>query len=142
MRQKLIIKFVIIKCSKGKGELELSEQEGLRKNSGSEYFRVTIRSQNMSGSTMVYAFDPFDYSLTKFFEELAENWKGIDGEKVWTSLEGEFKLVCTSDSLGHFGIRVTIRNDLDTLSIKTIYVEAGQLEKIAAEVKAFFDISA
>jgi hypothetical protein len=133
---------VIIKCSTGNGELEFSEQEGLCQNNGSEYFRVTIRSQYMSAFTRVYAFDPFDYNLTKFFKELAENWKGFDGEKVWESLEGEFKLACASDRLGHFGITVTIRNDLDTLSIKTIYVEAGQLEKIAAEVKTFFDVSA
>ena len=131
--------FVIIKCSKSRGELEFSEREGLTQAAGSEYFRVTIRSQNMSAFTKVYSFDPFDYGLKKFFEELAENWRGFDDEKEWKSLEGEFTLVCTSDNLGHFAIRSTIRNSLDTWSVNTIYVEAGQLEKIADDVIKFFD---
>jgi hypothetical protein len=132
---------VIIKCTKNEVELEFSEKECLRLPSGSEYFRVTIRSHNLSGFTKVYIFDPFDYGLTNFFKELAENWKGFEGEKIWESLEGEFKLVCTSDSLGHFEIKATIRNNLGTLSVKTIHVESGQLNKIAAEAKAFFDVS-
>ena len=105
---------MIIKCSKNQGELEFSEREGLTQAAGSEYFRVTIRSQNMSAFTNVYSFDPFDYSLKKFFEELAKNWKGFDGEKEWKSLEGEFTLICISDNLGHFAIRSIIRNNLDS----------------------------
>lgn len=137
------INFVIIKCSKNQGELEFSEKESLSHAAGSEYFRVAIRSHNITAFSKVYVFDPFDYNLKKFFEELAENWKGFDGEKVWTSLEGEFTLTCTSDNLGHFAIESTIRNNLDTWNVRnTIYVEAGQLEEIASEVKKFFDIPA
>ena len=133
---------MIIKCSKDRGELEFSEKEGLTRAAGSEYFRVTIRNHNnMWASSKIYSFDPFNQSLKKFFEELAENWKGLDGEKVWKSLEGEFTLVCTSDSLGHFAIKSTIRNDLDTISVNTIYVDAGQLDKIATEIGNFFDLS-
>ena len=77
-----------------------------------------------------------------FFEDLAENWKGFDGEKQWSSLEGEFSLICISDSLGHFALEVTIRDNEDTqYARKTIFIESGQLEKIALEVKNFFSIS-
>jgi hypothetical protein len=132
---------VIIKCSQNRGEIEFSEKEGLRRSDGSEYFRVTIRSQHMWAYTQVYVYDAFDYDLPRFFGELAENWKGFAGERVWTSLEGEFKIVCTSDSLGHFALKSIIENDMETCSINTIYVEAGQLEEIASEVEKFFDVS-
>lgn len=132
---------MIIKCSQNRGELEFSEREGLIQSTGSEYFRVTIRSQHMWADTKVYSFDPFNYRLTKFFEELAENWKGFDGEKVWTSLEEEFKIVCTSDSLGHFALKVIISNNLGMCSINTIYIESGQLDNIAEEVRKFFNVS-
>lgn len=120
----------------------LSENEGLRGRSGTRYFRVTVSNQHVSASIKVYAFDPFDYSLKKFFAELAENWKGFEGEKVWTSLEAEFAIACTSDKLGHFAIECTIRNYLDKWCARnTIYIEAGQLEKIASDVKSFFEVS-
>jgi hypothetical protein len=133
---------VIIKCCKNSGELEFSEKEGLTQTAGSEYFRVTVRRNVLWASSKVYIFDPFDYTLKKFFDGLVENWKGFDGEKVWTSLEGELTLKCTSDKLGHFAIKSTIRNNVGMCSINTIYVESGQLEKIAAEVEKFFDVSA
>ena len=133
---------MIIECSKNHGALEFSEPEGLLLAAGTEYFRVTVKNQHLWATAKVYAFDPFDYGLANFFEELAVNWKGFDGEKAWTSLEEELALVCTSDGLGHFAIKTTIKNDLDTCSVNTIYVEAGQLGKIAREVKMFFDVSA
>lgn len=90
--------------------------------------------------TDVYAFDPFDVNLVRFFEDLAENWKGFDGEKKWSSLEGEFGLDCTSDNLGHFALEATIRNNEDTrYARKTIFIESGQLENISLEAKDFFN---
>jgi len=133
---------MLIKCCKNGGEIEFSEKEGLIRSAGREYFRVTIRSTHLSSFTDVYAFDPFDSNLVRFFEDLAGNWKGFDGEKEWNSLEGEFSLICTSDSLGHFVLEVTIRNTEDTrCARKTIYIESGQLEKIVFEVRDFFNIS-
>ncbi len=133
---------MIIKCCKNGGELEFSEKEGLSKSEGRENFRVTIKSTHLTSFTDVYAFDPFNFNLVRFFEDLAKNWKGFDGEKEWSSLEGEFSLVCTSDNLGHFALEATIRNIEDTrCARKTIYIEAGQLEKIILEARKFFNIS-
>ncbi len=131
---------MIIKCLED-GELEFSEKEGLRQSDGSEYFHVAIKSKHLSAFAAVYAFDPYDSNLVGFFEDLAKNWKGFDGEKSWSSLEEEFSLVCTSDDLGHFSLEVTIRNNMDTWRAKkTIFIESGQLENIALEVKEFFKI--
>ena len=132
---------MIIKCCKNSGELEFSEREGLNRPGGQEYFRVAIRSSHLYSFTDVYIFDPFDSDLVRFFEGLAENWKGFDGQKEWHSLEGDFSLICTSDSLGHFALEITIRNVEDTrCARKTIYIESGQLEKIAIENRNFFNI--
>ena len=131
---------MIIKCSQNGSELEFSEKESLRRTAGQEYFLVTIRRHNISAFLKVYIFDPFDDHLKKFFVELAKNWQGFEGEKEWNSLEGEFSLVCTSDNLGHFAIEITIRDAEDLWSVKnTIFVEAGQLHKIADDVIKFFD---
>ncbi len=132
---------MIIKCCKNDGELEFSEKEGLSLSAGREYFRATIKSKYLMSFTDVYAFDPFDSNLVRFFEDLAENWKGFAVEKEWSSLEGEFILTCTSDNLGHFALEVTIRNNEDTrYARKTIFIESGQLEKIAQEARNFFSI--
>ena len=138
----LKVNFIIIKCCKNDGELEFSCKEGLNQPTGQEYFRVTIKSRHLSSFTDVYAFDPFDSNLVKFFEDLARNWKGFDGEKEWSSLEGEFSLSCSTDNLGHFALEATIRNNEDTrYARKTFLIESGQLEKIALETKIFFNIS-
>jgi hypothetical protein len=134
------INFVIIKCSRTSDELEFSESEGLRRTDGSEYFRVAIRSSNLSASAQVYAWEPRADGLEQFFEDLAANWRGWDGEKKWTSLEGELSLVCTSDSLGHIAIEVTL---YDGWSVRDVfYVDAGQLEQIVSDIKKFFAIEA
>jgi Family of unknown function (DUF6228) len=133
---------MIIRCCKNDGELEFSEKEGLSLSAGREYFRATIRSKYLTSFTDVYAFDPFDSNLVRFFEDLARNWKGFDGEKEWSSLEGELSLICTSDNLGHFALEATLRNNEDTrYARKTFFIESGQLEKIAQEARIFFNVS-
>lgn len=132
---------MIIKCCKSKSELEFSEREGLGQPVGREYFRVTIKSNHLSSFTDVYIFDPFVSHLVYFFEDLARNWKGFDGEKKWSSLEGEFSLVCTADKTGHFELEATIRNIEDTrCARKSIFIESGQLEGIVLEARKFFKI--
>ena len=103
---------------------------------------MTIKSNYLTSFTNVYAFDPFDSNLVRFFEDLARNWKGFAGKKEWSSLEGEFSLSCTSDNLGHFALEATIRNNEDTrYARKTFFIESGQLEKIALEARIFFNVS-
>lgn len=129
---------MIIKCSENSGELEFSEREGLRRTHGSEYFLVTIRSHNLSALSKVYAFDPFNDGLAKFFEDLAANWKGWNDEKRWSSLEGELKLVCTADSLGHIAVGATLFNGWSVRN--TLYVNARQLEQVASNIRNFFAV--
>jgi hypothetical protein len=132
---------VIIKDSKCSDELELSEREGLQRTDGSEYFRVTIRGNGLTASARVYAFEPTG-GLEQFLKEIAANWRGWEGEKIWTSLEGELRLGCTSDSLGHIAIEVTLHEaGAGGWSARDVFhVDAGQLEQIALDVKRFFTL--
>jgi hypothetical protein len=129
---------VIIKCSRTYDELEFSEREGLRLTDGSEHFRVAIRSLNLSASIQVYAWNPFGSGLEQFFEDIAASWRGWDGEKKWTSLEGELSLVCTTDKLGHIAIEATLYDGWNVRNV--FYVEAGQLEQLALDIRKFFAI--
>jgi hypothetical protein len=121
--------------------IELSEREGLSLNDGSEFYRVTLRENEFEASIRVYAFDPSDNGLPKFFSNLASDWKGWDGPRGWKSLEGEFELMCRHDGVGHiettarlhsipygYGWTAEIRFD----------IAPGDLERIAADVGRFF----
>ncbi len=131
---------VLIKCSHTSDVLELSEPEGLRQKKGTEYYCASIRGHNLSAFTKVYAFEPHE-TMTQFFESLAANWAGWRGEKQWSSLEGELSFVCTSDSLGHVALEITLACGLseDDWSVrKVVHLEAEQLEQVALSIKKFF----
>jgi hypothetical protein len=127
---------MIIKSSNGNGSMEFSEREGLHRTDGSEYFIVSVTAHNLTASAQVYAWNPFDRGLIHFFDDMAANWKGWSGEKVWSSLEGELGLVCTSDSLGHIEIEVAL---YDVWTLKhVLHVDSGQLQDITLGVRRFF----
>src|SRR4030095_2920760 len=123
--------------------IELSEPEGLRKPDGSEYYRITFRENEFEASIRVYAFDPIDNDLPNFFRRLAADWKGWDGTRTWSSLEGEFELSCEHDRVGHVTTMATIRSNHGghgwTGQIR-FDLPAGELETVAAEVVAFFTL--
>lgn len=76
-----------------------------------------------------------------FFKELADSWTGWTGEKVWRSLEGEFKLVATADAIGHIVIEVQLQptaNEREWRAVSWVHVEAGQLESLSIRAKEFF----
>src|SRR3989304_9916799 len=50
--------------------------------------------------------------LLPYFDDLARHWDGWKGAKTWESLEGQMKLECTRDALGHLFLRVTLRDSL------------------------------
>ncbi len=130
---------MIIRGEANNASIELSEAEGLAKPGGSESYRVTLRENEFEVSARVYAFDPLDNGLSKFFAELAQEWKGWDGSKTWTSLEGEFELKCEHDRIGHVITTATLHSSPYghgwTGQIR-FDIAAGQLEDLAAGVKA------
>src|SRR5688572_28385461 len=121
--------------------IELSEQEGLAEPGGTEFYRVTLRENEFEASIRVYAFDPTEDGLPKFFASLGRDWKGWDGERRWSSLEGEFELRCEHDSTGHVITTATIRSNRyghGWMGEIRFDIAGGKLDKIAAEVDLFF----
>jgi len=76
-----------------------------------------------------------------FFRTLACEWKGWEGVRKWSSLEGEFELLCEHDGLGHISAEATIHSNRHghgwTGQIR-FDMAAGELEGIAAGVSKFF----
>jgi hypothetical protein len=110
---------------------------------GPEYFEVHVSAPNLSARRQVYGY--IGTGLPELFESLAQNWRGWDGEKVWSSLEGEFSLSATADRLGHVRLGYRLCGDVggQTWELKGLLVlEAGQLDAIAREMRAFWDASA
>ncbi len=136
------MKPVIIKSSSSSNELQFSEQEGLSRSEGSEYYRVILKAKDLTASAKVYAFEPHS-ELAQYFSDLAVHWKGWKGEKKWSSLEGEFTLSCNSDGQGHIAMEVILKSGLyeDDWTVQTeLNIDAGQLEEIASNIKRFFSI--
>lgn len=131
---------VVIKSSGDFAEFRMSERNGLLRSAGSEFYRVTLEATDIKISVKVYAFDPFDKSFWSYFEDLANNWRGWESEKQWSSLEGEFKVSSESDSLGHIRMGFALESFDKWNAQIIINLDAGQLEDIAQKVKQFFFI--
>lgn len=104
------------------------------------YFNVSLVSTPLSASVRVYDIQPQNWS--KFFSDLAANWKGWSGEKQLESLEGHLTVSAISDALGHVSLRVKLRDITPGppgwRAEGTLIVEAGQLDKLAHDAKQFF----
>ena len=135
---------VTIKSSTGSHELQLSEEEGLLRLDGSEYYRASLKAEGLTASAKVYAYEPHG-ELSQFFAELAAHREGWEGEKRWRSLEGELTLSCRSGGGSRITIEVVLRSGLyedDWCVQAMINIEAGQLVSIAANVRQFFSSKA
>jgi hypothetical protein len=133
---------VIIKSSRGAGELKLSEPMPPGSRHPVEYLRVSLKDKNIAASSAkVYIYEP--HGLAAHLEDLAASGKGWGGVKQWHSIEEDFALSCRSDNLGHVAMEVTLKSGVydDDWCVKAvIHVEAGQLEIIAAKVKRFLHV--
>ena len=103
-------------------------------------FTVTIEGVNFSGNVIVPSYHSgFPNPL---FDEFAAEWRGWEGEKKWSSLEGELHLTATSDKLGHVFLSVTLGVDFgwrNEWKLKTkLVLEAGQLELLAKSMNKLF----
>ena len=134
---------MLIRGEANGASIELSEKEGLAVKHGSEYYRVTLRENEFEVSRRVYAFDPTDNGLSRFFGSLAADWTGWDGKRDWSSLEGEFKLSCEHDRVGHVIATATLHSIPHghgwTGQIR-FDIAAGELDRIANCVASFFSI--
>jgi hypothetical protein len=103
---------------------------------------VELRGREIvASSSQVYLYQPYD--LVVFFEDLARHGKGWEGEKGWCSIEGDFVLSATSDSVGHISLEVTLESGPygEGWKVQTaITLDSGQLEKVAGEIKRLLHV--
>jgi hypothetical protein len=107
---------------------------------GGGYFLARIAGPNFQATTKVYEYEPI--YLTQFFADLAANWKGWTAKKEWGSLEGELHFSATCDSTGHINLSIQLRSSAHPFGwnlASTILLEAGQLDRLAQSVVAFFE---
>jgi hypothetical protein len=73
------------------------------------------------------------------FRDIAENWRGWEGEKGWSDLEGRVKLRATCDATGHVTITVVIvgPNYRDRAEADVIF-DAGSLEAMSDSLASLF----
>jgi hypothetical protein len=101
------------------------------------FFIANLRSRGVNGTARVGTY--MANGLAELFGFFADNWKGWEGSKRWTSLEGELSIEASSDRLGHVYLMVQLCEGAPakwTLQAN-IVLEAGMLADLAARAKGF-----
>lgn len=104
-----------------------------------DYFSVRFSEPNLTARCRVYGYHSL--GLTRLFADMARQWNGWQGELAWESLEGDLKLRCSHDGLGHISIHADFRAGPDPHHWRvqaTVMADAGQLEGIAKRAAIFF----
>lgn len=102
----------------------------------SESFLVEVRAYDICVETRASTYMAND--LGAFSRAIATDWKGCKGDKVWSTLENEFELKATSDSLGHVRLEFVLRKPHTGFEWEVraaLELEAGQLDRIAQDVQ-------
>ncbi len=73
------------------------------------YISVKLQDQGLVASTEVHAIVSGPDNLpTRFFDGLAESWRGWSGTKDWASYERDLEFAATADGKGHIFLRVKL----------------------------------
>lgn len=79
--------------------------------------------------------------LAAFVRELATAWRGFDGVKEYSTIEGQLHLSCRHDGRGTIACRATLRQPWTPEWTMEVAMELGagaHLDRVAADVEAFF----
>jgi hypothetical protein len=124
---------VIIKSANTSAALTFCEKEG-------DYFQVIFDGPAVKLSKKVWGYTDCEL-LVDLFEYMAKEWKGWSGAQEWSSIEGEFWISATCDSLGHIMLSLSLK-EFDGPepweSIAKLGIDSGQLDSTAKKVREFF----
>jgi hypothetical protein len=102
------------------------------------WWQVTLSDRDASATTRV---DPDGAMLVdEFFADLAREWRGWSGEKIWQPIEGGLRLSARHDGLGHVTLRTTLQQDAypDGWRFEaTLKLDAGTLDATARDAASF-----
>lgn len=126
-------KEVLIPALSGFAEVRLHSAEWSR-SSELDYFVVEVVDRDLKVALRVYAYLRGE-ELIRLFEEMARRWDGWTETLTWQSLERELTIACTCDGLGHVRLEFILENGWQVRAFA--WIEAGQLERRAREVRDF-----
>jgi hypothetical protein len=102
-----------------------------------DYFVAQIHDNGLEAIARVSSY--MSFGLGEFFAGLASDWKGWEGERKWSSMEGELTLSARTDGLGHVYLLVYLCNGTPpTWDVRAeLCLEAGALDRYAARARLF-----
>ena len=106
-----------------------------------DYFSVCFASPGVTLKKRVWGYTDCGL-LVSLFETISREWRGWKGTLDWNSIESDFCLSATCDSLGHVMLEIEIREfegPEGWLSKVSLGIDAGQTESVAKVVKRFFE---
>ena len=101
-----------------------------------ESFLIEVKAYDVRAEARASTFMAED--LGKFFQSMADDWRGWKGPRSWGTLENEFELTATSDRLGHVRLEFVLRKPHTGFQWElrgALELEAGQLDRIAQDVQ-------
>lgn len=124
--------------------IEFSDAEPKGLPTPIETYVFTVQLANLRASTRrLHAYN--DYAkdgrrLGQVFSEMASEWRGWKGEKMWRSTDGEVRLAFIHDHVGLVHVSLDVK-DSPAWNWKVtaeVALEIGSLEKLARDVAAYF----
>ncbi len=107
-----------------------------------DYFFFEILG-DIAGSIRVYSYSPHSDAIESVFEKLGKLQNPWGGDISWVSLEGEFYINFTCDSVGHVLLSVEINNRNEQFKINCgLNLDFGQLQEISRKASGFFERNA
>jgi len=105
-----------------------------------ESFHAKLVLPHLRAEAHVWLSDPaIESNMSDFFADLAENWRGWDGAKAWSTYEGGLALSCNNDGLGHIRVAVALRGRSGDgwLVQGNVPLDSGQLDHLSRDVATF-----
>ena len=124
----------IIKSSNTAATLTFLERKG-------DYFSVCFESPGVSVKKRVWGYTDCEF-LVGLFETISREWRGWKGALDWNSIESDYCLSATCDSLGHVMLEIQIREVEGPevwSSEVSLGIDSGQTENVAKVVRKFFE---
>jgi hypothetical protein len=101
--------------------------------------RARVRVPSLDASALVHLSGREEGELPAFFADVASNANGWTGARDWRAHEGGLYVSCTHDGRGTVSMGTELRDmNLGWVVRAVVPIDAGALDRVAADVAAFF----
>jgi hypothetical protein len=122
-----------------------SNQDGsfllIDRSSRRGYYTAELRCRALQAAVDFYGDD--SPPVGDLFAEIATDWRGWEGKRTWSSLEGEIQLIATHDRLATVALTVEVRSDVHVAAgylwsaTGLLFLDAGALAGLARQAGNF-----